>query len=66
MRRRSTVGKLSREEHISRLEKTAEYHQKTGDREWAYAKNGQGGEHFAKAKSHYAKAEDLKSRAKEL
>jgi hypothetical protein len=27
------MGKISREEHILRLEKTADYHQKTGDRE---------------------------------
>lgn len=60
------MGKISREEHISQLEKTADYHQKTGDREWAYAKNGQGGEHYAKAKSHYKKAEELKNIAKVL
>ena len=53
------MGKLSREEHISRLEKTAEYHQKTGDREWAYAKNGQGGEH-------YKKADELRNRASKI
>lgn len=57
---------MNKESLISRFENTAEHFQKKGDREWAYAKNGQGGEHYAKAKDAYERAERNRNKADEL
>jgi hypothetical protein len=51
---------------IKRYDSTAKTYKEKGDREWAYAKNGQGGEHYGYAKQAYDKAKDFKSRADSL
>lgn len=51
---------------IKRYDSTAKTYKEKGDREWAYAKNGQGGEHYEYAKQAYDKAKDFKSRADSL
>ena len=39
--------KQSKETLIKRYESTAETYERKGKREWAYAKNDMGGEHYA-------------------
>jgi len=51
---------------ISRFNKTADRFEAKGKREWAYAKNGQGGEHFAKAKDAFDRAERNREKADSL
>ena len=46
----------SKETLIKRYESTADTYQEKGDREWAYAKNDLGDEHYGKAKKAYEKA----------
>ena len=55
-----------RETLIKRYESTAETYQQKGDREWAYAKNGKGDEHYAKAREAYEKARINREKADEL
>ena len=43
----------SKETLIKRYESTADTYQEKGDREWAYAKNDLGDEHYGKAKKAY-------------
>lgn len=49
-----------------RYESTAETFEKKGKREWAYAKNDVGNEHYAKAKDAFERAERSRRRANEL
>ena len=56
----------NKEPLVKRYESTAETYQKKGDREWAYAKNGKGEEHYAKAKEAYAKAKEYREKAEIL
>ncbi len=51
---------------IKRYDSTAKTYREKGDREWAYAKNGLGGEHFQYARQAYDKAKDFQSRADNL
>lgn len=51
---------------IGRFEKTAEHFERKGNREWAYAKNGEGGEHYAKARDAYERAERNRQKADTL
>ena len=46
----------SKETLIKRYESTADTYQEKGNREWAYAKNDLGDEHYGKAKKAYEKA----------
>jgi len=55
-----------RETLIKRYESTAETYQQKGDREWAYAKNGKGDEHYAKVREAYEKARINREKADEL
>lgn len=57
---------LTREQKIRRYESTAKFHKQKADREWAYAKNGQGGEHYGIAKRHYNKAKKYQETADRL
>ena len=41
---------------IKRYESTADTYEKKGKREWAYAKNDMGGEHYAKARDAFDRA----------
>ena len=54
----------SRESLIRRFEATAETYKKKGDRNWAYAKNDLGDEHYGIAKDAYARAARARARAK--
>lgn len=56
----------NKETLIKRYESTAETYQKKGDREWAYAKNGKGDEHYGRAKEAYAKAKEFREKAERL
>ncbi len=51
---------------IKRFESTAETYEKKGNREWAYAKNGKGDEHYAKARDAYDRAKRNRDKAEEL
>lgn len=56
----------SKETLIKRYESTAETYQAKGDREWAYAKNGKGDEHYARAREAYAKAKEYREKAEKI
>lgn len=49
-----------------RYESTADRFEEKGKREWAYAKNGMGGEHFEKARDAFERAERNRKKASEL
>lgn len=49
-----------------RYESTADRFEEKGKREWAYAKNGMGGEHFEKARDAFERAERNRQKAREL
>ncbi len=51
---------------IKRYESTAETYEKKGNREYAYAKNGLGDEHYGKAKNAYDKAKQNRDKADKL
>lgn len=51
---------------IKRFESTAKTYKAKGDREWAYAKNGKGDEHYGRAKDAYARAERNQAKVDEL
>lgn len=51
---------------IKRYESTADTYQEKGDREWVYAKNGKGDEHYAKAREAYEKAKMYREKAEKL
>ena len=48
------------ESKIKRYEHSAETYEKKGKREWAYAKNGHGGEHYQKARCAFDKAKSYR------
>lgn len=56
----------SKESLIKRYESTAETFEKKGKREWAYAVNGQGNEHYARAKDAFERASVNREKAKKL
>lgn len=56
----------SKDTLIKRFESTAETYEKKGKREWAYAKNGQGGEHYAKARDAFDRAKRNREKAQRL
>lgn len=60
------MGVLSKKSQISKLEKTADFHHAKGNKEWAKAKNEQGGEHFAFARVHFEKEKMLRKKAEDL
>lgn len=49
-----------------RYESTAGRYEEKGKREWAYAKNGMGGEHYGKAKDAFDRAKRNRKKAEEL
>lgn len=51
---------------IKRFEATADTYDKKGRREWAYAKNGKGGDHYTKARDAFARAKRNKEKADKL
>lgn len=51
---------------IKRFESTAETYEKKGKREWAYAKNDMGGEHYAKARDAFDRAKRNREKAEKL
>ncbi len=55
-----------KETTIKRFESTANFYKEKADREWAYAKNDHGGEHYGKARKAYAKAKDFRDKADKL
>lgn len=56
----------SKESLKKRYESTADQFEEKGKREWAYAKNGMGGEHFEKARDAFERAVRNREKAKEL
>lgn len=57
---------VSRETQIKRFESTADTYEKKGKKEWAYAKNGQGGYHYAKAQDAFDRAQRNRDKANAL
>jgi len=51
---------------IKRYESTAETYEKKGRREWAYAKNNMGGEHYARARDAFDRAKRNREKADKL
>ena len=51
---------------ISRFDSSADHYEKKGNREWAYASNGLGNEHYGKAKDAYRRAADNRNKARNL
>lgn len=56
----------SKDTLIKRFESTAETYEKKGKREWAYAKNNYGGEHYAKARDAFERAKRNREKAQRL
>lgn len=56
----------SKDSLIRRYEHTADHYQKKGKREWAYAKNEMGGEHFAKARDAFDREKRNREKAQRL
>lgn len=56
----------SKESLKKRYESTAERFEEKGKREWAYAKNGMGGEHYEKARDAFERAERNRKKANEI
>lgn len=54
------------ESKIKRCEHSAETYETKGKREWAYAKNGQGGEHYKYARDAFERANMYRNKAEEL
>lgn len=57
---------MKKESLIKRYEHTADTYEEKGKREWAYAKNGMGGEHYAKAREAYDRAKQNREKAEKL
>ena len=57
---------VKKETLIKRYESTAETYEKKAKREWAYAKNDMGGEHYAKAKDAFERAKRNREKAEQL
>ena len=51
---------------IKRYESTVDTYEKKGKREWAYAKNDMGGEHYAKARDAFDRAKRNRDKANQL
>lgn len=51
---------------IKRFESTANTYERKGKREWAYAKNGHGGEHYAAARDAFDRAKTNREKAEHL
>lgn len=56
----------SRESLIKRYESLARTHEAKGKREWAYAKNDMGDEHYGIARNAFSKGKEMQSRADAL
>ena len=56
----------NKETLIKRFESTAETFEKKGKREWAYAKNGHGDEHYGKARDAFDRANRNREKADKL
>ncbi len=57
---------VKKETTIKRFEGKAAFFKQKADREWAYAKNGLGGEHYGRAKTAYNKAKEFEDKANKL
>lgn len=57
---------FNRESLIKRFESTADTYEKKGKREWAYAKNGKGDEHYGKARDAFDRAQRNRDKADAL
>lgn len=60
------MAQQSKETLIKRYESCAETYKKKGDREYAYAKNGLGDEHYGKAKEAYKRSKRNQDKADAL
>ncbi len=57
---------LSKDSLIKRYESTAEHYETKGKREWGYAKNGLGDEHYGRAKNAFDRAKINREKAEKL
>lgn len=57
---------MDKESLIKRMESTAKTYQEKGKREWAYAKNGKGDEHYVKARDAFGRAKRSQDKADQL
>lgn len=57
---------MDRETHKKKLMSAAETFEKKARREWAYAKNDKGNEHYAYARTAFDKAKELRDKANKL
>lgn len=57
---------VNKETLIKRFESTAKTFEEKGKREWAYAKNGQGGKHYAAARDAFERAKRNQEKADKL
>lgn len=57
---------ISNDSLKKRFESTANTYEEKGKREWAYAKNGLGDQHYAKAKDAFDRAKRNKDKADKL
>lgn len=55
-----------KETQIKRFEGKAAFFKQKADREWAYAKNDLGDEHYGRAKTAYNKAKEFQDKADKL
>lgn len=60
------MAKLDDETLIKRYESTADTYEKKGKREWAYAKNDMGDEHYGKARDAFDRAKRNRDKAEAL
>lgn len=56
----------SKESQIKRYNSTADQYEKKGKREWAYAKNDMGSEHYAKSRDAFTRAKRNRDKAKAM
>lgn len=56
----------SKETLIKRYKSTAAHYERTGKREWAYAKNDWGDEHYGRARKAFDKAKEYRRKARDL
>lgn len=56
----------NKETLIKKFNSTAEHYEIKGKREWAYAKNDWGDEHYGKARRAFDKAKEYRRKARDL
>lgn len=57
---------VNKETLIKRFDSTADHYERKGKREWAYAKNDWGDEHYGRARQAFDKAKEYRKKAQDL